>query len=67
VETKYVTELLMAELRCKKERQLHATSRNTDFYDPDLVVLESVIDKVDEHRRTCEQACELHESPGGTE
>jgi len=68
VETKYVTELLTVELHSKKERQLHAASRNTDFYDPDLVVVESVLDKLDEHRKESEQLCEMHsgDSAGGT-
>lgn len=45
-ERKYLTELLMAELYQKKNRQLHAASHNSDFYDPDFFILESALDKI---------------------
>lgn len=46
-EVTFLTRLLAAEYQNKNERQLHAASHGSDFYDPDMAALCSLLDKLE--------------------
>ena len=45
-EIAFLTMLLMAEFSAKNNRQLHANSHGSDFYDPDISTCENLIAKL---------------------
>lgn len=46
-QARYLMTILMADYTEKNNRQLHAASHGSDFYDPDLVHVENLIGKIE--------------------